>query len=155
MPIIVVGINEPSPWCLCTKFVQHALASVPCFRIWGHFPSFRHSAIPPFRLLGSPLLKKAKGLTRGNSGYPKLLPSHCNQNERVWQKKEEPINSSKIEILFQRQNTSCEMGGGCAVTAVCLEGSLCTDIPIWIINKQISSFKIQLLLLLMFFQNLS
>ena len=76
MRIIVVGINEPSAWCLCTKFVQHALASVP-------------------------------------------------------------INSSKIEILFQRQNTSCEMGGGSAVAAVCLEGSLC-NIPIWIIYKQMS-----------------
>ena len=74
MRVIVVGINEPSTWCLCTKFVQHALASIPCFRIWGHFLPFhvlgfgvifRHSAIPPFQLLGSPLLKRAKGLTRG------------------------------------------------------------------------------------------
>ena len=63
--VIVVGMNEPSTWCLCTKFVQHALTSVPCFRIWGHFPPFHflgfgvifrhstillfhHSAIPPF-----------------------------------------------------------------------------------------------------------
>ena len=74
---------------------------------------------------------------------------------KVFEKrKRNQLTHPKIEILFQRQNTSCEMGGGFAVTAVCLEGSLCTDIPIWIINKQISSFKIQLLLLLMFFQNL-
>ena len=52
-----MGINEPSAWCLCTKFVQHALTSVPCFRIWGHFPPFHllrfgvifhHSTVPPF-----------------------------------------------------------------------------------------------------------
>ena len=30
---------------------------VPCFRIWGHFPWFRRSAIPRFRLLGSPLFR--------------------------------------------------------------------------------------------------
>ena len=51
-------VNEPSAWCLCTKFVQHALASVPCFRIWGHFPPFhvlgfgvifRHSSISNYR----------------------------------------------------------------------------------------------------------
>ena len=46
------------------------------------------------------------------------------------------ITHPKIEILFQRQNTSCEMGGRSAVAAVCLEGSL-SNIPIWIINKQI------------------
>ena len=34
------------------------LSAVPCFRIWGHFPPFRHSAIPPFRLLGSPVLER-------------------------------------------------------------------------------------------------
>ena len=136
MRVIVVGINEPSTWCLCTKFVQHALASIPCFRIWGHFLPFhvlgfgvifRHSAIPAFRVA---LTEEGQGAHKRNSGYPKLLPSHCNQNEHVWQKKEEPINSSKIEILFQRQNTSCEMGGGSAVAAVCLEGSLC-NIPIY------------------------
>lgn len=43
--------------CLCTKFAQHALTSVPCFRIWGHFPPlhvlgvgiiFRQPTVPPF-----------------------------------------------------------------------------------------------------------
>ena len=57
-----MGINEPSAWCLCTKFVQHALTSVPCFRIWdyfppfhvlgfwGHYAPFRFSAVPAFRV---------------------------------------------------------------------------------------------------------
>ena len=29
---------------------------VPCFRIWGHFPWFRRSAIPAFRVAPQPLL---------------------------------------------------------------------------------------------------
>ena len=27
---------------------------IPSFRVWGDFPSFRHSTIPSFRVLGSP-----------------------------------------------------------------------------------------------------
>ena len=39
--VIVVGMNVPSAWeSLFKQFAQHALTSVPCFRIWGHFPPF-------------------------------------------------------------------------------------------------------------------
>ena len=34
-------MNVPSAWeSLFKQFAQHALTSVPCFRIWGHFPPF-------------------------------------------------------------------------------------------------------------------
>ena len=35
-----------------------AFSAVPCFTIWGHFPPFHHSAVPPFRLLGSPVIMR-------------------------------------------------------------------------------------------------
>ena len=27
-----------------------SFSAVPCFRIWGHFPPFRHSTVPAFRV---------------------------------------------------------------------------------------------------------
>ena len=33
-----------------------SFSAVPGFRIWGRFPPFRHSAVPPFQLLGSPII---------------------------------------------------------------------------------------------------
>ena len=36
-------------YCIYISFI-YLIFRVPCFRIWGHFPWFRHSAIPAFRV---------------------------------------------------------------------------------------------------------
>ena len=44
------------PWHPFRVLGFGSFSAVPCFRIWGHFPPHRYSAIPPFRLLGSPVV---------------------------------------------------------------------------------------------------